>query len=88
MQLLMSLLPWQPLKLPQQRAWTAACCVTMLQQHYQGEGRSEEACPALAQKSGMQLYHCEMHPSQVGSVGVQTANLHLSCSRMSPSSLP
>lgn len=29
--LLISLLPCLPLKLPQQRAWAAACCVTALQ---------------------------------------------------------
>lgn len=68
MQLLVNLLPCQPLKLPQQRAWTAACCVTMLQQLCPGEERGEEACSAVAQKSGIQLYHCEMHPSQGGSV--------------------
>jgi hypothetical protein len=53
MQLLLSVLPWQPLKLPQQRAWTTACCVTMLQQHYPGEGRGEEAYQSLARKSGI-----------------------------------
>lgn len=39
--LLISLLPALPLKLPQQRAWAAACCVTALQlcSQQKGQGR-------------------------------------------------